>query len=123
MHPQQQVQLQLQNIQPPYVPAPNYHFQPADPGFEPPRGFQAIGGPLGGFQPVALPGPYHPPPPQLQQQDLMQQVFPVQQQHQQQQVYQPQVVPMEAQTEEAMRQARREVRRQRYEEEGGMGYY
>jgi hypothetical protein len=30
---------------------------------------------------------------------------------------------MEAQTEEAMRQARREVRRQRYEGEGGMGYY
>ena len=124
LHPQQQ--MQLPNLQPPYVPAPNYHFQPAAPGFELPRGFQAIGGPLGGFQPVALPGPYHPPPQQpqqQQQQDPMQQVFPVQQQQQQQQVYQPRVVPMEARNEEAIRQARREVRRRRYEGEGGMGYY
>jgi hypothetical protein len=51
----------------------------------------------------------------------MQQVFPVQQQ--QQQVYQPRVVPMEARNEEAIRQARREARRRRYEGEGGMGYY
>ena len=156
LHPQQQ--MQLQNLQPPYIPAPNYHFQPAAPGFELPRGFQAIGGPLGGFQPVALPGPYHPPqqqpqqPQQPQQQDPMQQLFPVQQQHQQhqhqhqhqqhqhqhqqhqqhrqhqhqhqqQQVYQPRAVPMEARNEEAMRQARREVRRRRYGGEGGMGYY